>query len=241
MAKAVCVETMILSEFVVESLKELGIDIEEMEINTKVLKFLLSQNIIDILGKNEFSWTEIGEEFDMEKVKESEKTHIVINYQTEKYIFSVEQKKILIRDKDYSIRAQIDCSDKEKITNTRFCVIEEGVKTIFQSIQVENECFDYSEIVPMAEGQRESIIKRLKPLGFKAHQKEYFELISVPEEKSTKKKSFLQDLISMMCQGNIRNIDVFSEYNDLFDYLPEIYAILQKECERERILQKKIV
>ena len=248
-------EKIILSEEISKSFAKLGF---KENLNPKIMAYFLEKNCQAIFGKNVFDSDEVEfttRVFYEEKVDEiTKKSILIILYANNEYCveynlydqtlnmvynncnyFSIKQNK-----NNANITNQLVTSQEDKV-----------IKEIEEIGWGRKPYFDYKKIVSKEDGEiLSSSYNRLIPLNAKIKKKEFFSLIHFNENENEKEignlngslskrfKYYLNQIRKQNINEKMIGINTSYELFDLYDYLKEIYAVLEKEADVEDYTRK---
>ena len=238
----------ILSQKINDFLEKIGFNGK----NQKVLNYFLHQNIKAVFGKNTFLPHEIEmmirvtevSDFTKKPYENGKEYSLYILYNQKEYQICSNIPKTALEMFLQDGRKIFSIKEYENIIMNSFMTYSDAVTTKLQVVGIgKKSFFDYKEIVKKGNEELSYSAKRLTPIGAKFKNKEIFNLEYLDmtdfkqqtEEWNPNKKSVYEKLQNLKHSlQNLRNEKVVGivtsyELTDLYDFLPQIYEILETE------------
>lgn len=225
-----------ISDEIVKSFLKTNDSIRENERALKTIRFFASQNVVAVFGKDAYG---ADTAIDIEKEKIGDAVNLIISSFDKKYIVSFQASTITMRSSNEEASYTIFMPEEKKVTNTKIIRGVNTTKVEVQSVGMEENRETYDLVKQTHDNENPHYTKtgyRLKPIGVKNNEEEFFELTSVYEDVP---KSLLQRIVSLTKKEHIKTIHTSYEMTDLLDYLDEIYSILEEKCMEEVSTRKK--
>lgn len=225
-----------LSDEIVKSFLRTNNSLKENEKTLKTIKFFASQNVLTVFGKDAYG---ADTDIDVEKEIIGDAINLTISSFDKKYIVTFQTSTITMRSSNGQESYTIYMPDEKKVTNTKIISGEDATKVEVQSVGMEENKETYDLVKQIHNNEDTHCVKtgyRLKPIGVKNNEKEFFELTSMYDDVP---KSFLQRIVSLAKKEHIKTIRTTYEMTDLLDYLEEIYSILEEKCMEKVSVRKK--
>lgn len=225
-----------LSDEIVKSFLRTNNSLKENEKALKTIKFFASQNVLTVFGKDAYG---ADTDIDVEKEIIGDAINLAISSFDKKYIVTFQTSTITMRSSNSQESYTIYMPDEKKVTNTKIISEEDATKVEVQSVGMEENKETYDLVKQIHNNEDTHYVKtgyRLKPIGVKNNEEEFFELTSMYDDVP---KSFLQRIVSLAKKEHIKTIRTTYEMTDLLDYLEEIYSILEEKCMEKVSVRKK--
>lgn len=228
-----------LVEQIKKDLPFLGVEIPK-EKTAKAFTFFLNQDIEKIFGKVEFESFENGKEIEYEKVAGEDYNFIAITIPMAT-LEGVKQKKYIIKqyaqccfesgivcmdDSIYCLQRpfKIEISANEESTLNELTINADSEMTITEEIRnIKKQCVFTYQV-------NDAPVISATPINVKTGEYSYYEIIKGMKKASP---SFLKSIADTFANKNICKIRTGYGLTDDFDYLEEIFAILESETRNE--------
>ena len=217
----------------------------------RVMKYYLEKDIETIIGKNEFvSYLDgrcpgvgIEDYIDIQKnIGKDKHIQIFFTYMGEVYDISVVDNSVLsINDSKGSL---VKIKKEGNVLINYLFTKDRGLVTGGLTYKIK---FSSPEVFSCVKTEKkDGIVEKnvgysFRAAGAKCKTKEYFSLMKEIDGKETEtevKKSFLHRLFGIMTDGEVVEIEEYSQENDVFDCLNTVFTKLEEYCDKEEKLKR---
>jgi hypothetical protein len=223
-----------LSDIIAMSLSFLGFNKYFYYDQENILKYFLKRDLTAIFGKDEFEIdysNPQNSEIEIAKIYNYQKNTLIIKFNDQEYVIFNNRDILTIMDnKTKKEVASIKCLSA--LTNTlTYSDEKEKVVEVQKIYTTPEKIFETCKTIINSNGKIEYPPIRMRQMGIKNKNIELFSLTKLNTKE--KNKSLIKKIVDVLTPKNIYQVQTSYETDDIYNYLENIYSIIDEEYKTE--------